>query len=188
MVIKRDGSKEEFNRNKIRDAVLKAINAVTLKDSTIQLEDINKIAEEIADSVVETEDQSIEDIQDQIEELLMDYNLKEVAKKYIIYRYEHAEGRDRLSRLNYMESYKNNNDNAATSSNTDPNANSAIKNVASLEAEVYKAENRLTQRQRMKDTLNKLYPEVAKQYNKANSNINVEVIDANERTDIASKF
>ena len=166
MVIKRDGSKEEFNRNKIRDAILKAINAVTLKDSTIQLEDINKIAEEIADSVVETEDQSIEDIQDQIEELLMDYNLKEVAKKYIIYRYEHAEGRDRLSRLNYMENYKNNNDNAATSSNTDPNANSAIKNVASLEAEVYKAENRLTQRQRMKDTLNKLYPEVAKQYMK----------------------
>ena len=165
MVIKRDGSKEEFNRNKIRDAVLKAINAVTLKDNTIQLEDINKIAEEIADSVVETEDQSIEDIQDQIEELLMDYNFKEVAKKYIIYRYEHAEGRDRLSRLNYMENYKNNNDNAATSSNTDPNANSAIKNVASLEAEVYKAENRLTQRQRMKDTLNKLYPEVAKQYN-----------------------
>lgn len=29
---------------------------------------------------------------------------------------------------------------------------------------------------------------LAKQYNKANSNINVEVIDANERTDIASKY
>lgn len=164
MVIKRDGSKEEFNRSKIRDAVLKAIKAVSSEGDYHYLENIEKTAEEIADSVTETEDQSIENIQDQIEELLMDYNLKEVAKKYIIYRYEHSEGRDRLSRLNYMEDYKNNGDNAATSSNTDPNANSAIKNVASLEAEVYKAENRLTQRQRMKDMLNKLYPEVAKQY------------------------
>ena len=168
MVIKRDGSKEVFNRSKIRDAVYKAICAV--KDSSSSdynyIENINKISEEIADSVVETENQSIEDIQNQIEELLMDYNLKEVARRYIIYRYEHAEGRDRVSRLNYMEEYKNNSENAATSSNTDPNANSAIKNVASLEAEVYKAENRLTQRQRMKDMLNKLYPEVAKQYSK----------------------
>ena len=169
MVIKRDGSKEEFNRNKIRDAVLKAFG-ITQNFSKTMDEDIYRTVTEITNSVVETEDQSIEDIQDQIEELLMDYNLKEVAKKYIIYRYEHAEGRDRLSRLNYMENYKNNNDNAATSSNTDPNANSAIKNVASLEAEVYKAENRLTQRQRMKDTLNKLYPEVAKQYNEDQEN------------------
>ena len=65
-----------------------------------------------------------------------------------------------------MEEYKNNQENAATSSNTDPNANTAIKNVASLEAEVYKDENRLIQRQRMKDKLNELFPELAKQYEK----------------------
>ena len=39
-----------------------------------------------------------------------------------------------------------------------------MKNVANLEGEVYKTTNRIIQRQRMKDKLNEIYPEVAKQY------------------------
>lgn len=65
-----------------------------------------------------------------------------------------------------MNSYTNSTDNAATSSETDPNANVTQKNVANLEGEVYKGENRTIQRQRMKDKLYELYPEVAKQYEK----------------------
>ena len=42
--------------------------------------------------------------------------------------------------------------------------NSTLKNVANLEGEVYKTTNRIIQRQRMKDELNILFPEVAKQY------------------------
>ena len=57
MVIKRDGIKEEFNRNKIRDAVLKAFG-VTQNSSKTMDEDIYRAVTEITNSVVETEDQN----------------------------------------------------------------------------------------------------------------------------------
>lgn len=41
-----------------------------------------------------------------------------------------------------------------------------MKNVANLEGEVYKTTNRIIQRQRMKDKLNEMFPEIAKQYEK----------------------
>ena len=63
-----------------------------------------------------------------------------------------------------MSNYADSDDNAASSSETDPNANVTQKNVANLDGEVYKTKNRIIQRQRMKDELNVLYPEVAKQY------------------------
>lgn len=85
MVIKRDGIKEEFNRNKIRDAVLKAFGIAQNFSKTMD-EDVYRAVTEITNSVVETEDQSIEDIQDQIEELLMDLGYHDVAKNifYIV--------------------------------------------------------------------------------------------------------
>lgn len=63
-----------------------------------------------------------------------------------------------------MNEYSQSNENAATSSETDANANVTMKNVANLEGEVYKTANRVIQRQRMKDKLNEMYPEVAKKY------------------------
>ena len=63
-----------------------------------------------------------------------------------------------------MDKYSQSHDNAATSSETDANANVTMKNVANLEGEVYKTTNRVIQRQRMKDKLNELFPEVAKKY------------------------
>lgn len=63
-----------------------------------------------------------------------------------------------------MNEYSQSNENAATSSETDANANVTMKNVANLEGEVYKTTNRVIQRQRMKDRLNEMYPEVAKKY------------------------
>ena len=63
-----------------------------------------------------------------------------------------------------MNQYSQSTDNAASSSETDGNANVTMKNVANLEGEVYKTTNRIIQRQRMKDELNILFPEVAKQY------------------------
>ena len=63
-----------------------------------------------------------------------------------------------------MDRYSRSSDNAATSSETDANANVTMKNVANLEGEVYKSNNRIIQRQMMKDELHKLFPEIAKQY------------------------
>lgn len=157
IVIKRDGRHEEFDADKVFKSLKKAFIAC---DYSILDSKVNELVSELQfwDAI------TVEEIQDQIEEVLMDYGYNDVAKNFIIYRYKHQESRHRQERLNYMKDYKDTNENAATISNTDPNANSSIKNVASLEAEVYKAENRITQRQRMKDELSILYPKLAKQY------------------------
>ena len=158
-VIKRDGSKVKWDSNKIVNAVRKAFESCKEEDKFNEDE-----FKEFADNFT-TDNISTENIQDAVEYYLMG-NYPNIAKSYILYREKHKEARTRIKRLQYMEEYKNNQENAATSSNTDPNANTAIKNVASLEAEVYKDENRLIQRQRMKDKLNELFPELAKQYEK----------------------
>ena len=158
-VIKRDGSKVKWDSNKIVNAVRKAFESCKEEDKFNEDE-----FKEFADNFT-TDNINTENIQDAVEYYLMG-NYPNIAKSYILYREKHKEARARIKRLHYMEEYKNNQENAATSSNTDPNANTAIKNVASLEAEVYKDENRLIQRQRMKDKLNELFPELAKQYEK----------------------
>ena len=106
----------------------------------------------------------VEDIQDRVEQLLMNDKHFRAAKSYILYREKHKQARFIKERIDYMDKYSQSNENAATSSETDANANVTMKNVANLEGEVYKTTNRVVQRQRMKDELNKLYPEVAKQY------------------------
>jgi ribonucleoside-triphosphate reductase len=158
-VIKRDGSKVKWDSNKIVNAIRKAFESCKEEDKFNENE-----FKEFANAFT-TDNINTESIQDTVEYYLMG-NYPNIAKSYILYREKHKEARTRIKRLHYMEEYKNNQENAATSSNTDPNANTAIKNVASLEAEVYKDENRLIQRQRMKDKLNKLFPELAKQYEK----------------------
>ena len=158
-VIKRDGSKVKWDSNKIVNAVRKAFESCKEEDKFNENE-----FKEFADNFT-ADNINTESIQDAVEYYLMG-NYPNIAKSYILYREKHKEARTRIKRLQYMEEYKNNQENAATSSNTDPNANTAIKNVASLESEVYKDENRLIQRQRMKDKLNELFPELAKQYEK----------------------
>lgn len=158
-VIKRDGSKVKWDSNKIVNAVRKAFESCKEEDKFHEDE-----FKEFANNFT-TDNINTESIQDAVEYYLMG-NYPNIAKSYILYREKHKEARARIKRLHYMEEYKNNQENAATSSNTDPNANTTIKNVASLEAEVYKDENRLIQRQRMKDKLNELFPDLAKQYEK----------------------
>lgn len=158
-VIKRDGSKVKWDSNKIVNAVRKAFESCK-EENKFNEDEFKEFADNFTADNINTES-----IQDAVEYYLMG-NYPNIAKSYILYREKHKEARARIKRLHYMEEYKNNQENAATSSNTDPNANTAIKNVASLEAEVYKDENRLIQRQRMKDKLNELFPELAKQYEK----------------------
>ena len=63
-----------------------------------------------------------------------------------------------------MDEYIDSNENAATMSNTDGNANTSAKNVATLEPEVFKDDFRTIQRYRMKRKLKQMYPEVAYDY------------------------
>ena len=160
MIIKRNKSKEEFSTEKIEKALLSAFISCRYPNNKYTKRRCRKFAKSILPEQVET----VEDVQDRIEDLLMSEHFYDVAKAYIIYRKKHEESRLIRSRLNYMEQYSTSSSNASSSSETDANANVSMKNVANLEGEVYKATNRIIQRQRMKDKLYELYPEVAKKY------------------------
>lgn len=158
-VIKRDGSKEEFDISKINRAVRKAFESCNKEMPQYLGDMIHALF-----STLEGDTIGIEEIQNKVEDILMNEKHFDVAKSYIIYRNKHEESRFIRGRIDYMSNYEDSDDNAASSSETDPNANVTQKNVANLDGEVYKVENRIIQRQRMKDELNVLYPEVAKQY------------------------
>lgn len=153
-VIKRNGQVVDFDFSKIEKAVSNAARSCGVTITSPLTENTFHWGEDPI---------PVEKIQDAVEKWLMK-NEPEVAKEYILYREKHNETRFIKERIDYMDRYSNSSSNAATSSETDANANITMKNVANLEAEVYKTTNRIIQRQRMKDKLSQLYPEVAKQY------------------------
>lgn len=151
---------EEFDLNKIINSVKKAYASQGKEPNEEVLRELAYIpSNHIGASTV-----GVATIQTEVENILMDLAPYDVAKAYIIYRNKHEESRFIRERIDYMSNYADSDDNAASSSETDPNANVTQKNVANLDGEVYKTKNRIIQRQRMKDELNVLYPEVAKQY------------------------
>lgn len=160
-VIKRDGSIEEFNVDKIISAVEKAFKSCNKKMPQYLYDMIGALF-----GTLEGDTIGIEEIQNKVEDVLMNDKHFDVARSYIIYREQHKQARFIRERIDYMDEYSQSNENAATSSETDANANVTMKNVANLEGEVYKTTNRVIQRQRMKDKLNEMYPEVAKKYEK----------------------
>lgn len=158
-VIKRDGSIEEFNVDKIISAVEKAFKSCNKKMPQYLYDMLGALF-----GTLEGDTIGIEEIQNKVEDVLMNDKHFDAAKRYIIYREQHKQARFIRERIDYMNEYSQSNENAATSSETDANANVTMKNVANLEGEVYKTTNRVIQRQRMKDKLNEMYPEVAKKY------------------------
>lgn len=158
-VVKRDGSIEEFNVDKIISAVEKAFKSCNKKMPQYLYDIIGALFGPLEGDTI-----GIEEIQNKVEDVLMNDKHFDVAKSYIIYREQHKQARFIRERIDYMNEYSQSNENAATSSETDANANVTVKNVANLEGEVYKTTNRVIQRQRMKDKLNEMYPEVAKKY------------------------
>lgn len=159
-VIKRDGSIEAFNMSKIIAAIGKAFPKGNASYPDKAIEDA------VDKYLPNTESASVEVIQNCVEHCLHDNFPYTVAKAYMLYRAQHKEARFIKERIDYMNKYSQSNENAATSSETDANANVTMKNVANLEGEVYKTTNRIIQRQRMKDKLKELFPEVAEQYEK----------------------
>ena len=162
-VIKRDGSKEEFNAEKIENAILKAFKAC---NKSLSFEEEKSISE-WCKSQEHGEYENVENIQNAVEHILMSKpEWFEVGKAYILYREQHKMERFIEERLDYMDEYSKTADNAATASETDPNSNVSQKNVATLDPEVYKTTNRNVQRRRMKRQLKKDFPneDVYKRY------------------------
>lgn len=158
-VVKRDGGLQEFDGNKIVEAISKAFNACCPEENkeviTAMVADMH-----LWDGI------TIEEIQDVVIETLRDYGYDDVASAYSQYRSEQSRLREIIAKISYQDNYINSSENAATSSETDGNANVVSKNVATLESEDRKRENREIQRYRMKKKLKLLYPELSSQYSR----------------------
>ena len=86
-VIKRDGRAVDYNKDKIKTAIEKANKEVRPKERATcdQIKEIIKYIEELDKKRI-----LVEDIQDIIEQKLMEIEKYELAKKYIVYRYNRA--------------------------------------------------------------------------------------------------
>ena len=85
-IIKRNGAEVEFDSSKIENALVKANDSITVKSQRIGKRLIKLIAEEIAEAYVNSKrTRSVEYIQDQIENKLIEYNAYAVAKECCVF-------------------------------------------------------------------------------------------------------
>ena len=131
----------------MENAILKAFKACSYQLN----EDEGKSITDYCGRILEA---TVEDIQDSVENFLMDNpKWRDVAKAYILYREKHKQARLISDKLKYIHKYTESKESATNLSNTDDNANSNKKNMATLEGELYKDTNRIIQRQWMKEML-----------------------------------
>jgi len=94
-IYKRDGSRVPFDQQKIFNAILKAFQAGGSNDRTT----VNRVTQEIVDLLntlffKHNHTPTVENVQDLVENRLMHHDLHEIARRYIIYRNDHAQMRD----------------------------------------------------------------------------------------------
>ena len=92
-IIKRNKSREPFDRNKIISAMSKAyieVDGQLFEDDTV-----NEIADEIYEDIKNKKEIEVEEIQDRVEEALMNTTRKDVARAYVRYRYKREVAREK---------------------------------------------------------------------------------------------
>lgn len=95
-ITKRDGRKVDFDKDKIKLAVLKAFLEVDGEETQYAKEKAREIANYIESL---DKDLSVEEIQDIVVNKLMASSRKDVATKYVEYRYLHHMARDQYNNL-----------------------------------------------------------------------------------------
>ena len=160
MIIKRNKSKEEFSTEKIEKALLSAFISCGYPNNKYTKRRCRKFAKSILPQQVET----VEDVQDKIEDLLMSEHFYDVAKAYIIYREKHNKLREFTdNKLNFINKYKDSNNTA--NATVDDNSNVNGKNIGILNSEIHKEDNIQVSRRMVVEKLRELYSNFdAKQY------------------------
>ena len=150
-IIKRNKTVETFDTQKIYNVIKKAFDSAnysvsekTLKDLVYEIDYWDGI--------------TVEDVQDQIEEILMRFDFPLVAKAFILYRQKHKERREKVKEKwdfihNFIQA-----DNAANTT-IDDNSNVGTKGIAVLNAEVHKPDNKDTNLYIWEQWLKKEYPD-----------------------------
>ncbi len=156
-IIKRDGKREPFSVDKIKNAISKAFLSV----GSFATQDV---LTNILSRVSITGEMTVEEIQNQVEVALMAERYYTVAKAYILYRQRHAEDREVTEKLKFLMDYCDAL-NPATGSKFDANANVEQKNMATLIGELPKSNFIRLNRRMLTDRLKEMYgKEVSDKY------------------------
>lgn len=164
-IIKRNGLKENFDFEKIKIAVGKAIGSQDINEwlstdgnyiGEVLLSDlryaVNNLFEDLEDDV------TVEDIQDIVERIMMVNGYYDAAKRYILYREKHSEIRNEADRnIAFIDKYIKS-DNTANAT-IDDNSNVSNHNIAVLNAEIHKENNQNTNYKLLENKIRELYPD-----------------------------
>ena len=156
-IIKRNGKKEPFSVEKIKQAISKAfISTGGFPSDEMMANVLSRLS--IHNGI------NVEDIQNQVESSLMAEKYYSVAKSFILYRQRHAEDREVSSKLEFMMNYCNAK-NPASGSKYDANANVENKNIATLIGELPKSNFIRLNRKLLTDRIKDMYgKEIADKY------------------------
>lgn len=146
---KRDGKREVFSLEKIKNAIKKAFLSVGSFATEADLTDI-------LSRVTIKDGMSVEEVQNQVEIALMAERYFTVAKSYMLYRQRHLEDREVKNKLEFLMNYCEA-ENAATGSKFDANANVESKNIATLIGELPKQNFIRLNRRMLTDKLKEMY-------------------------------
>ena len=150
-VTKRNGETEEFQIDKIIKAVNKAFQAQNVGMP-------QELAVKIKESFVNGDTFSVEEIQDKVEQLLMEEGFYDIAKAFILYRAERAKVRKFVDeKIAFMHNYAAS-DNTANAT-IDDNANVNTHNIAVLNTEIHKPDNREINLGLWERKVKELYPD-----------------------------
>ena len=162
-VIKRLKNKEEFNASKIELAIKKAFFSC---NKEIDKNHFDKIMQRILSSIeiLGQEEINIETIQDIIEETLMRFCYYDVAKSFILYREKHKNIRNNVERnLQFIDNFIKS-DNTANAT-IDDNSNVSTHNIAVMNTEIHKEDNKETNIRIWYNKIKELYgKELAEQF------------------------
>jgi len=107
-VRKRDGRLEEFDRDRITNAIWKAARAVGGKDKELAKRLSDQVVAELEKRFGEDGVPTVEEIQDMVEKILIENGHAKTAKAYILYRKQHQDLRELaalLSSSDLVEQY-----------------------------------------------------------------------------------
>ena len=163
LVTKRNGSKEEFNPRKIETAIYKAFDAVYKKGAS------EKDKERISKFIKSFDEWSekglkVETIQNKVERYLCTHGYFKVGKAYMLYREQHKKLRANVERnLKFIENFVAS-DNTANAT-IDDNSNVATHNIAVMNTEIHKEDNKETNTRIWYNKIKELYDkELAEQF------------------------
>lgn len=161
LLVKRNGTKEKFNPEKIEGAILKAFKACSYRISEVDRRNITEFINNLGNSAPATmgnsikEEISVEGIQNRVEKFLCKRWFP-VGKAYMLYREQHKKIRDNVARnLQFIDNFVKS-DNTANAT-IDDNSNVATHNIAVMNTEIHKEDNKETNIRIWYDKIKELY-------------------------------